>query len=109
MGTEFYGNALFQSLETLLFEDLLNWETWLCCGELFPHLQKISIGECPKLTRKLLEHLLSLKELQIYKCLHFLKASLTVNPIIRKLNMVDFGELQLQMLDYYDFTALQTS
>ena len=34
-------------------------------------------------------------------------ASVTV-PAIRNLQMVDFGKLQLQMLDY-DFTALETS
>ena len=107
VGSEFYGTGFFQSLEKLSFQDMPNWEKWLCCGELFPHLQKLSIRMCPKLTEKLPEHLLSLEELEIYGCPHLLVASVTI-PTIRNLKMVDFGKLQLQMLDY-DFTALETS
>ena len=107
VGSEFYGTAFFQSLEKLSFEDMPNWEKWLCCEELFPHLQKLSMRACPKLTGKLPEHLLSLEELEIYECSHLLVASVTV-PAIRNLKMVDFGKLQLQMLDY-DFTTLETS
>ena len=107
VGSEFYGTAFFQSLEKLSFEDMPNWEKWLCCGELFPRLQKLSMRACPKLTGKLPEHLLSLEELQIYGCPYLLVASVNV-PAIRNLKMVDFGKLQLQMLNY-DFTALETS
>ena len=107
VGSEFYGTTFFQSLEKLSFKDMPNWKKWLCCGELFPRLQKLSMRACPKLTGKLPEHLLSLKELEIYGCPHLLVASVTV-PAIRDLQMVDFGKLQLQMLDY-DFTALETS
>ena len=107
VGSEFYGTAFFQSLEKLSFEDMPNLEKWLCCGELFPHLQKLSMRACPKLIGKLPEHLRSLEELEIYKCPHLLVASVTI-PAIRNLEMVDFGKLQLQMLDY-DFTALETS
>ena len=107
VGSEFYGTAFFQSLEKLSFKDMPNWEKWLCCGELFPRLQNLSMRACPKLTGKLPEHLLSLEELQIYECPYLLMASVTV-PAIRNLEMVDFGKLQLQMLDY-DFTALETS
>ena len=107
VGSEFYGTTFFQSLEKLSFEDMLNWEKWLCCGELFPHLHKLSMRACPKLIGKLLEHLLSLEELEIYRCPHLLVASVTI-PVIRNLKMVDFGKLQLKMLDY-DFTTLETS
>ena len=106
MGSEFYGNASFQSLETLSFGDMPNWEKWLCCGE-FPHLRELSIRHCPKLTGKLPERLLSLVKLQIHECPQLLMASLTV-PAIRELRMVDFGKLQLQM-PACDFTTLQTS
>ena len=106
MGSEFYGNASFQSLETLSFGDMPNWEKWLCCGE-FPHLRELSIRHCPKLTGKLPERLLSLVKLQIHECPQLLMASLTV-PAICQLRMVDFGKLQLQMAGC-DFTALQTS
>ncbi|RVW19019.1 putative disease resistance RPP13-like protein 1 [Vitis vinifera] len=77
VGDEFYGNASFQFLETLSFEDMQNWEKWLCCGE-FPRLQKLFIRRCPKLTGKLPEQLLSLVELQIHECPQLLMASLTV-------------------------------
>ena len=107
VGSEFYGTAFFQSLEKLSFKDMPNWEKWLCCGELFPRLQKLSMRACPKLTGKLPEHLLSLEELKIYRCPQLLVASVTVHSI-RNLKMVDFGKLQLQMLDY-DFMALETS
>ena len=106
MGSEFYGNASFQSLETLSFGDMPNWEKWLCCGE-FPHLRELSIRHYPKLTGKLPERLLSLVKLQIHECPQLLMASLTV-PAIRELRMVDFGKLQFQM-PACDFTALQTS
>ena len=65
------------------------------------------IPSSPKLTGRLPEYLLSLEELEIYRCPHLLVASVTV-PVIRNLKMVDFGKLQLQMLDY-DFTGLETS
>ncbi|RVW93556.1 putative disease resistance RPP13-like protein 1 [Vitis vinifera] len=106
VGSEFHGNASFQSLETLSFEDMLNWEKWLCCEE-FPHLRKLSMRCCPKLTGKLPEQLLSLEELQIYNCPQLLMTSLTVLAI-RELKMVNFGKLQLQMVAC-DFIALQTS
>ncbi|XP_010645585.1 putative disease resistance RPP13-like protein 1 [Vitis vinifera] len=96
VGDEFYGNASFQFLETLSFEDMQNWEKWLCCGE-FPRLQKLFIRKCPKLTGKLPEQLLSLVELQIHECPQLLMASLKV-PAIRQLQMPGC-----------DFTALQTS
>ncbi|CBI24816.3 unnamed protein product, partial [Vitis vinifera] len=92
VGSEFHGNASFQSLETLSFEDMLNWEKWLCCEE-FPHLRKLSMRCCPKLTGKLPEQLLSLEELQIYNCPQLLMTSLTVLAI-RELKMVNFGKLQ---------------
>ncbi|WKA01825.1 hypothetical protein VitviT2T_020083 [Vitis vinifera] len=106
VGDEFYGNASFQFLETLSFEDMQNWEKWLCRGE-FPRLQKLFIRRCPKLSGKLPEQLLSLVEFQIDGCPQLLMASLTV-PAICRLRMMDFGKLQLQMAGC-DFTALQTS
>ena len=106
VGSEFYGTAFFQSLEKLSFKDMPNWEKWLCCVELFPHLEKLSIRNCPKLTGKLPEHLPSVEELEIDACPHLLEASLIV-PAIRKLKMVDFGKL---ILDYdLEMAALQTS
>ncbi|RVW20231.1 Disease resistance protein RGA2 [Vitis vinifera] len=97
---------LLSILETLSFEDMKNWEKWLCCGE-FPRLQKLFYTKVSKLTGKLPEQLLSLVELQIDGCPQLLMASLTV-PAIRQLRMVDFGKLRLQMPGC-DFTALQTS
>ncbi|KAH7576041.1 hypothetical protein JRO89_XS02G0281100 [Xanthoceras sorbifolium] len=76
VGTELYGNGCsrpFASLETLYFEDMREWEEWISHGigqevEAFPHLQQLSIVDCPKLQGRLPEHLPSLKRLVIQRC-----------------------------------------
>ncbi|RVW19042.1 putative disease resistance protein RGA3 [Vitis vinifera] len=84
VGDEFYGNASFQFLETLSFEDMQNWEKWLCCGE-FPRLQKLlyegvfaalfsdfssnrNASNLKSLDSGGLQQLTSLKRLDIYGC-----------------------------------------
>uniref|UniRef100_F6HB71 Disease resistance RPP13-like protein 1 n=1 Tax=Vitis vinifera TaxID=29760 RepID=F6HB71_VITVI len=84
VGSEFYGNSSsslhpsFPSLQTLSFEDMSNWEKWLCCGE-FPRLQELSIRLCPKLTGELPMHLSSLQELKLEDCLQLLVPTLNVH------------------------------
>ncbi|GMY05280.1 putative disease resistance RPP13-like protein 1, partial [Fagus crenata] len=69
VGPEFYGEGClkpFQSLETLCFGDLQEWQDWIPSGveyEEFPRLREISISYCPKLRGKLPYHLPSLEEL----------------------------------------------
>ncbi|KAH7521212.1 hypothetical protein FEM48_Zijuj07G0009300 [Ziziphus jujuba var. spinosa] len=76
IGSEFYGDGLFSvppfpSLETLKFENLLNWENWSFSGvdgrEGFHYLQKIEIQNCPKLG-KLLHSFSALKSMIIKGC-----------------------------------------
>lgn len=75
VGSEFYGNGYFSappfpSLETLRFDNMLNWEDWSSYGvegtEGLLRLQKIEIQNCPKL-KKLLHSFSALKIL-IIKC-----------------------------------------
>ncbi|XP_034704170.1 putative disease resistance protein At3g14460 [Vitis riparia] len=104
VGSEFYGNSSsslhpsFPSLQTLSFEDMFNWEKWLCCGE-FPRLQELSIRLCPKLTGELPMHLSSLQELNLKDCSQLL---------VPTLNVLAARELQLKR-QTCGFTASQTS
>ncbi|RVW62358.1 putative disease resistance protein [Vitis vinifera] len=76
VGAEFYGNDSssakpFGSLETLMFEEMPEWEEWVPLriqGEEFPCLQKLCIRKCPKLTRDLPCRLSSLRQLEISEC-----------------------------------------
>ncbi|KAH9726580.1 putative disease resistance protein [Citrus sinensis] len=77
IGAEFYGvsgSNPFQSLVTLCFEDLPEWEYWDTKLEKngavagFSSLCELSIVECPKFSGKLPEHLPSLEKLLVSKC-----------------------------------------
>ena len=76
VGAEFFGNDSssakpFGSLETLMFEEMPEWEEWVPLriqGEEFPCLQKLCIRKCPKLTRDLPCRLSSLRQLEISEC-----------------------------------------
>ncbi|XVF30661.1 hypothetical protein REPUB_Repub16aG0077500 [Reevesia pubescens] len=71
VGEEFYGNGTkpFGSLESLSFEDMSEWEEWFCSSdEAFCLLQKLRIGNCPKLTKSLPKHLPSLTKLELDRC-----------------------------------------
>ncbi|KAG6670962.1 hypothetical protein I3843_Q025200 [Carya illinoinensis] len=70
IGAEFYGencHQTFRSLVTLYFKGMGEWENWISYGE-FPHLQKLFIGDCPKLLGKLPNHLPLLEKVVIYGC-----------------------------------------
>ncbi|KAF3455949.1 hypothetical protein FNV43_RR00592 [Rhamnella rubrinervis] len=76
IGSEFYGDGYFSalpfpSLETLKFDNMLNWEDWTSYGvegtEGLLRLQKIEIQNCPKL-RKLLHKFSALKKMSIKGC-----------------------------------------
>uniref|UniRef100_A0A7N2LBR4 Disease resistance protein n=1 Tax=Quercus lobata TaxID=97700 RepID=A0A7N2LBR4_QUELO len=59
----------FQSLRTLLFEELPSWTHWIHLaneGEHFPSLQQLHIRGCPKLIGNLPKHLRSLKEMKLH-------------------------------------------
>ncbi|RHN65817.1 putative P-loop containing nucleoside triphosphate hydrolase, leucine-rich repeat domain, L [Medicago truncatula] len=71
IGKEFYGNnssnVAFRSLAILRFEKMSEWKDWLCVTG-FPLLKELSIRYCPKLKRKLPQHLPSLQKLKISDC-----------------------------------------
>ncbi|XP_044470869.1 putative disease resistance RPP13-like protein 1 isoform X3 [Mangifera indica] len=87
-GFGFYGESnskAFQSLETLCFEDLPEWNHWEPLKEseqagIYPCLRKLSIVKCPKLTGILPENLPSLEELEIRECPQLLVNSSRHHP-----------------------------
>ncbi|XP_048231805.1 putative disease resistance RPP13-like protein 1 isoform X2 [Ricinus communis] len=82
VGVEFYGDDLcswkpFQSLESLQFKNMTDWEHWTCSDINFPRLHQLEFWNCPKLLGELPKHLPSLAKLHIVGCPQ-LKDSLTI-------------------------------
>jgi len=70
VGPEFYEGGCsrpFGSLETLCFENMEKWESWIPCGE-FPHLRELYIQSCPKLLGKLPDYIPLLERVEINGC-----------------------------------------
>ncbi|KAI8013737.1 putative disease resistance RPP13-like protein 1 [Camellia lanceoleosa] len=73
VGPEFYGDCSlskpFQSLETLSFSEMLDWEEWyiLDDGE-FSRLQEFRVTNCPKLIGGLPKHIPSWVRVEIRDC-----------------------------------------
>uniref|UniRef100_F6HHZ2 Disease resistance RPP13-like protein 1 n=1 Tax=Vitis vinifera TaxID=29760 RepID=F6HHZ2_VITVI len=94
VGVELYGNSYcsstsikpFGSLEILRFEEMLEWEEWVCRGVEFPCLKELYIKKCPNLKKDLPEHLPKLTELEISKC-EQLVCCLPMAPSIRRLEL----------------------
>ncbi|KAH9651166.1 hypothetical protein KPL70_026642 [Citrus sinensis] len=94
IGSEIYGDGCskpFQSLETLCFRDLQEWELWDTIGkneyvESFPLLRELSIVKCPKLSGRLPDHLPSLKKLVISECAQF-EVSFASLPVLSDLSI----------------------
>ncbi|KAF5470726.1 hypothetical protein F2P56_011223 [Juglans regia] len=107
VGKEFYGSYSstfkpFEALKVLRFEDMPDWENWLCFdseneGEAFPHLAELYIVNCPKLTGGLPIHLPSLARLKIVECSQ-LEASLPRSPTLCQLKLTNFNEVLLNEL-----------
>ncbi|CAJ1978022.1 unnamed protein product [Sphenostylis stenocarpa] len=99
---DFYGNnsCSFKSLETLEFTSMKEWEKWECKDVIgaFPHLQRLSIKNCPKLKGHLPKQLVPLIKLEIYNCQQ-LEASA---PRASQLNLEDCGIVQ------FDWATLKT-
>ncbi|KAB2059942.1 hypothetical protein ES319_A11G342600v1 [Gossypium barbadense] len=76
IGAELFGenqSNSFASLESLCFDNMLNWEEWDLCQDdeqasKFPSLSKLSIKRCPQLRGTLPIILQSLQKLEIYDC-----------------------------------------
>ncbi|KDO55760.1 hypothetical protein CISIN_1g000692mg [Citrus sinensis] len=95
VGSEIYGEGSskpFESLQSLYFEDLQEWEHWEPNREndehlqAFPHLRKLSIKKCPKLSGRLPNHLPSLEKIVITECMQ-LVVSLPSLPAACKLKI----------------------
>ncbi|RHN65950.1 putative P-loop containing nucleoside triphosphate hydrolase, leucine-rich repeat domain, L [Medicago truncatula] len=116
---EFYGNnstiVPFKSLEYLRFEDMVNWEEWICVR--FPLLKELYIENCPKLKRVLPQHLPSLQNLWINDC-NMLEECLCLGefPLLKEFLIRNCPELKralpqhlpsLQKLGVFDCNELE--
>ncbi|ESR55244.1 hypothetical protein CICLE_v10018499mg [Citrus x clementina] len=94
IGSEFCGKNCskpFQSLETLCFSGLPEWEIWDTGNqtgyiEIFPRLVELSISGCPKLSGKLPDHLPALEALVVSYC-EELVVSFSSFPLLCKLEI----------------------
>ncbi|XP_058721546.1 putative disease resistance RPP13-like protein 1 [Vicia villosa] len=76
VGTVFYGSGSssfqpFTSLETLIFEDMPEWEEWKLIGGTsieFPSLINLSLNYCPKLKENIPGNLPKLETLSLENC-----------------------------------------
>ncbi|XP_028757276.1 putative disease resistance RPP13-like protein 1 [Neltuma alba] len=100
IGPEFCGSSSnASSLEILRFGDMKSWEEWKCeiLPLTFPHLQELSIENCPKLKGQLPQQLPSLRMLVISNCEKLL-SSIPRDPSLDKLVLRNCGNEQLESL-----------
>ncbi|MFQ6659620.1 hypothetical protein Gotur_028453, partial [Gossypium turneri] len=109
IGAELFGenqSKAFASLESLRFDNMLNWEEWDLCEDdeqvsKFPSLRFLSIRKCPLLLGRLPTILQSLQTLEIYNCKR-LVVSISSFPLLRTIRvegceeLVDEGSLSVQ-------------
>nr|KJB46342.1 hypothetical protein B456_007G361400 [Gossypium raimondii] len=109
IGAELFGenqSNAFASLESLRFDNMVNWEEWDLCEDdeqvsKFPSLRKLSIVRCPVLLGRLPTILQSLQTLEIYECQR-LVVSISSFPLLCELRvqgceeLVDEGSLSVQ-------------
>ena len=87
----FYGNSssAFVSLETLIFDDMKEWEEWECNTSAFPSLQHLSMWNCPKLKGHLSEHLSHLKYQTIDVCKQLEASTLEIEGVKMETSSLD--------------------
>ena len=76
VGAELYGNngcgsssiKPFGSLAILWFQEMLEWEEWVCSEVEFPCLKELHIVKCPKLKGDIPKYLPQLTDLEISEC-----------------------------------------
>uniref|UniRef100_F6HRT7 Disease resistance RPP13-like protein 1 n=1 Tax=Vitis vinifera TaxID=29760 RepID=F6HRT7_VITVI len=103
VGVELYGNSYcsstsikpFGSLEILRFEEMLEWEEWVCREIEFPCLKELYIKKCPKLKKDLPKHLPKLTKLEISEC-EQLVCCLPMAPSIRELMLVECDDVMVR-------------
>ncbi|XP_047322077.1 putative disease resistance RPP13-like protein 1 [Impatiens glandulifera] len=90
IGTELYGyhSQPFPLLETLSFEDMLEWEEWSTPSEVegFPNLSQLCILRCPKLQGQLPNHLSQLSKL-VLNGIQRMSSSLPRLPLLHELEV----------------------
>ncbi|KAH1234535.1 putative disease resistance RPP13-like protein 1 [Glycine soja] len=120
VGYEFYssngGSQLLQpfpSLESLEFEDMLEWQEWLPFeGEgsyfPFPCLKRLHLYTCPKLRGILPNHLPSLTEVSFSECNQLVTKSSNLhwNTSIEAIHITEGQEDLLSMLDNFSYCEL---
>ena len=120
VGYEFYssngGSQLLQpfpSLESLEFEDMLEWQEWLPFeGEgsyfPFPCLKRLYLYKCPKLRGILPNHLPSLTEASFSECNQLVTKSSNLhwNTSIEAIHITEGQEDLLSMLDNFSYCEL---
>ncbi|KAL6311802.1 hypothetical protein AAG906_020912 [Vitis piasezkii] len=103
VGVELYGNSYcsstsikpFGSLEILRFEEMLEWEEWVCREIEFPCLKELYIKKCPKLKKDLPKHLHKLTKLEISEC-EQLVCCLPMAPSIRELMLEECDDVMVR-------------
>ncbi|XWS77384.1 hypothetical protein CRYUN_Cryun01aG0256800 [Craigia yunnanensis] len=107
-GATSYSDKLFQSLKTLKFGEMLNWENWSqprkfeTAEKKFPHLHELVLRNCPKLVGAMPNLLTSLVKLSICECPQ-LAASFLSLPSLRELNLEQCEQF---LIRFTDLTAL---
>ncbi|KAB1221671.1 putative disease resistance RPP13-like protein 1 [Morella rubra] len=111
VGFEFYGEGYsepFRSLETLHFENMLEWENWNPCEE-FTNLRKLSLQNCPKLRGKLPNRLPRVKKVEIVSCRH-LAVSISSFPELCELSVdLNFGVVRKSNVDFWSLRSVYLS
>ncbi|KAF7139125.1 hypothetical protein RHSIM_Rhsim07G0060700 [Rhododendron simsii] len=114
VGHEFYGESgslskPFESLETLHFEEMLEWMQWiqLDAGE-FSQLQKLEVVKCPNLIGDLPQKVPSLVRLEIKEC-PGLVASLERATCVREVVLEECKGVQLEWKGVYSVETLEIS
>ena len=99
VGVEFLGGPslsikAFPSLESLSFVNMPKWVNWEHSSSLesYPHVQQLTIRNCPQLIKKLPTPLPSLIKLNIWKCPQ-LGIPLPSLPSLRKLDLQECNDL----------------
>ncbi|RVW40759.1 putative disease resistance protein RGA1 [Vitis vinifera] len=110
VGLEFEGQVSlhakpFQCLESLWFEDMMEWEEWCWSKKSFSCLHQLEIKNCPRLIKKLPTHLTSLVKLSIENCPEMMVPLPTDLPSLEELNIYYCPEMTPQF-DNHEFLLM---
>ncbi|CAL5380513.1 unnamed protein product [Camellia sinensis] len=113
VGEEFCGDGSstkpFQSLETLHFEEMLEWVEWYILGvEEFSQLKELCVIKCPKLVGGLPKHMPYWVTLEIREC-SVLMTSLPRTSIANKLALNGCNGVELRWQDVSSLVKLEIS